>query len=347
MKIMEVPKQMEILKEVAEKQGMLHYITFFEKYKEIVELASNVSNTIQQQVVRREVRNLAKNQLHANSQAKVLISAENLEGLAEKIQECGLETLGNKIDISFLKPITREVLTMLVINTLPLYKKAVDNKNNESLKNSNPTLTPSRSFSSLSGLGGLGSLLNLQHLPALPAAPSSHQPRSGSVVTLGHSENLEHLIHVLESKEVDLLKKILEKQHCMENLHYYERQKLVKDQITTPTRHIGSFMALTSKSLLNATEKKTSQSLQAVKEMIISIAKDFILEGSPQELNISAKVRYEFEEKLKTEKISVAILEPVTKEVLNNLLRNSFPVYKKLKARDKNITETVPELPYE
>src|SRR6478672_1484488 len=88
-KIIEVPNDLEILNDIADKQSMLHYIIFFQKYKEILDLALNVNNTIDQQVVRKKVKDLAKQYLFENAPQKIPISVENIQGLQENVRACG------------------------------------------------------------------------------------------------------------------------------------------------------------------------------------------------------------------------------------------------------------------
>jgi Regulator of G protein signaling domain len=348
-KIMEDPKEIEILKEIADNQNILHYITFFEKYKEVLDLSLNVNNTIEQQVVRKKVKDLAREYLFDEAPKKIPLSAEVVVRLTASVNECGGTTYGNRIDISFLQPVTRHVLALLAATCLPNYKKAAEPKYSVVGRGIASKLFHSKSSNKLGHLGSSGSMASLHNQGSLPALPSESSPqlihagtalRGSSELRPGSvrpSETLEHLISVLNTPiELILLKKIVEKQHSMENLDYYQRQKLIKEYAAS-NQLGGNFRILTAsaKSLLHLGERMSAQNTQVVKDMIRALANDFIVEGAPQELNISAKVRYEFEDKFKKEKISLEILDPVTKEVLNNILLNSFSVYKKLKARDK------------
>ena len=122
---------------------------------------------------------------------------------------------------------------------------------------------------------------------------------------------IDNLLHALnDPSEAAIIVAILEKQRCMENYEYFQNQKEVYAYASTATSPI---------------EKQT------LKKMIKDVGKKFIISNAPSELNISAKIRSDFEECLKENNIQLSILEPTTKEVLAMLLQNTFPIYKRLK----------------
>ena len=122
---------------------------------------------------------------------------------------------------------------------------------------------------------------------------------------------IQLLIKVLDTEsECDKMIEVLAKQHCMENYFYYQQQKEVYKYAATA---------------LGPIEKQT------LKKMIKNLGKDFIYSSAPSELNIPSKLRSDFEEAAKDGNIQVLILDPITKEVLNMMLRNTFPTYLKNK----------------
>lgn len=98
------------------------------------------------------------------------------------------------------------------------------------------------------------------------------------------------------------------KQFCMENFNYYVKQKEILEYVEKSKGNTGG--------AYNAT----------LKRMLKEIQKEFIREGSPNELNIPYKIRNDFEEALKTAPNALH-LEPITKEVLKMMLLNTYPLY--------------------
>ena len=65
--------------------------------------------------------------------------------------------------------------------------------------------------------------------------------------------------------------------------------------------------------------------------MIKDVGRDFLASGAPYELNLPSKIKGDFEESVKSGNVNLSILEPVTKEVMDMLIRNTYPLYLKLK----------------
>ena len=117
------------------------------------------------------------------------------------------------------------------------------------------------------------------------------------------------LIKVLDS-EVGFEKmiEILAKQHCLENLFYYQKQK----------------EACTFALIATSTVQ-----IQSLDTLVRQISREFIASGAPLELNIPSKLRITFMDAIKQRRAPVSILEPITQEVLKMILQNSFPTYMK------------------
>ena len=123
--------------------------------------------------------------------------------------------------------------------------------------------------------------------------------------------NFDNVKQVLDSPlECEKMVAILAKQHCLENYFYYKQQKEVYAYSATATSPI---------------EKQT------LKKMIKDVGRDFLASGAPYELNLPSKIKGDFEESVKSGNVNLSILEPVTKEVMDMLIRNTYPLYLKLK----------------
>jgi Regulator of G protein signaling domain len=133
-------------------------------------------------------------------------------------------------------------------------------------------------------------------------------PVSTAKTAKGDEVTVQMLIKVLDSEtECEKMIEILTKQLCLENYFYYQKQKEVCD--------------------LAAAAKNTIQT-QLLDEMLKQLGRDFIVSDAPFELNIPSKIRKNFESAIKNHP-QVGILEPITDEVLNMMLRNTFPSYVK------------------
>ena len=276
---------------VAEEQGFGHYIKYYKAHKEIEELSGSVNGLVQLQMIKKKVRETAKEFLYHDSLSKLNVPAELLNGMSDAVSACGQNTVGNKFDMSFLAPILDEVLDQLLHKVMPVYKK----RDKEVAPKSN------------------GSQTSIVSKP-----PSTGLVKSTSAF---HDEKLlestiENLVVALNSPtESAIIVAILQKQLCMENFEYYQRQLEARNYSNGATSPIQ---------------------VQTLKKMIKDIGKEFVFSNAPSELNISSKIRGEFEESVKEGNVSISILEPVTKEVLAMLLQNTYPVYKRLKVSIKN-----------
>ena len=94
----------------------------------------------------------------------------------------------------------------------------------------------------------------------------------------------------------------------MENYNYYIKQKEVLEYVEKSKGNTGGAYTAT------------------LKRMLKEISRDFIREGSPNELNIPHKIRTDFEEVIKASPNALH-LEPITKEVLKMMLLSTYPLY--------------------
>jgi Regulator of G protein signaling domain len=98
------------------------------------------------------------------------------------------------------------------------------------------------------------------------------------------------------------------KQFCMENYNYYSKQKEILDYVERAKGNTGAIYTST------------------LKKMLKEVDKEFIKEGSPNELNIPYKIRNDYGDSLKVAPNALH-LEPITKEVLKMMLLNTYPLY--------------------
>ena len=262
-KIFQLPAKVALLKDIANKFIMIHYIEYYEKQSLILDLAANGCTPLLVNLVKLKLSELQKDYLLDNSPLKLmLLSSQERVALNCAIAEFTAFAIKDTMDLQFLSPIADEVLVILSKSILPKYKQLKPRDQGKSDK---------------------GKILEECSIPAL--------------------------IKVLNSEiAVEKMIEVLAKQHCMENYFYYQQQKQVYNYAATATSPI---------------EKQT------LKKMIKDVGKEFILSNAPSELNIPSKLRSDFEEAMKDSNISVISLDPITKEVLNMMLRNAFPLYLK------------------
>ncbi len=146
-----------------------------------------------------------------------------------------------------------------------------------------------------------------------------YQQRKPTNILLGSLNNtdkidekgIENLVAILDHPEKKLrLLSILAKQLCLENYYFYQQQKEIQLYAASATSPVQQ---------------------QAIKKMLKQLGRDFVAPSSIHELNIPSKIRADFEESCKNSNLSITHLTPVTKEVLNMVLRNSLPLYYSLK----------------
>jgi len=269
LKILDNPQKMAILKDIAKKQHVLHYITFYEKQCALDDIISNSLTEMSLGLIKTRVNRLFRDFILTSSSNKLSISPANREHALKNLENFNNSTMENLVDVEFLTPILEDVLEIISRGCLSKFQQ--------------------------------------RKIPTPVAGTSSNGiPTKAST----DDKAVEALKAVLDNEtEAVKLTDVLAKQHCLENIFYFDKTKEVLEYSKAATSPIQ---------------------MQTLKNMIKLLGKEFISNESTYELNIPSKLRKDFEETAKDfSKITVAILEPINKEVLNMILRNSYPLYLK------------------